>query len=224
MISFHAAKVQTECSIYAAPAGRSSCFLSFYLTECDVSDLIIVTSVAGHASPVLLFLLFSLFSCSPCSNMERLLGGLDQASGLPWSVTKSQKKRKKRVKFRYKQNLQWDEQGKSPYETFMQGRTSWYHNDATSVRVEEVPASNITVLSFTSVRAGISFDRLNRRDQCVPQPYLQKEKLWMETHFHWIRFVYILMHPHFWRKYVWKVWFALVSKLCEKWHPAIFCN
>lgn len=51
MISFHAAKVQTECSIYAAPAGRSSCFLSFYLTECDVSDLIIVTSVAGHASP-----------------------------------------------------------------------------------------------------------------------------------------------------------------------------
>lgn len=48
MISLHAGKVQTGCAIYAAPAGCSSCFLSFYLTEYDVSDLIIVTSVVGH--------------------------------------------------------------------------------------------------------------------------------------------------------------------------------
>lgn len=48
MISLHAGKVQTGFAIYAAPAGCSSCFHSFYLTEYDVSDLIIVTSVVGH--------------------------------------------------------------------------------------------------------------------------------------------------------------------------------
>lgn len=70
-IPFHTAKVQTECSIYAAPAGRSSCFLSFYLTKCDVPDLIIVTYVADQAFSALFFLLFSLLSCFLCSNIRK---------------------------------------------------------------------------------------------------------------------------------------------------------
>lgn len=92
MISFHAAKVQTECSIYAAPAGRSSCFLSFYLTECDVSDLIIVTSVAGHASPCTALSSLLRFHAFYVQTWKGLQGRLDQPSGFPWSMTKSQKK------------------------------------------------------------------------------------------------------------------------------------
>lgn len=57
-----------------------------------MSDLIIVTSVAGHASPALLFLLLSLFSCFLCSNMERLQGGLGPAFRLSMKHDKKPKK------------------------------------------------------------------------------------------------------------------------------------
>lgn len=76
MIPLRAGKVQTGCAIYAAPAGCSSCFLSFYLTEYDVSDLIIVTSVVGHG-PLCTTLASLPVSRFLCPNMERLKGVLD---------------------------------------------------------------------------------------------------------------------------------------------------
>lgn len=78
MIPLRGGKVQTGCAIYAAPAGCSSCFLSFYLTEYDVSDLIIVTSVVGHG-PLCTLSRFSPFFVLPTSKH----GKAGRRAGLP---------------------------------------------------------------------------------------------------------------------------------------------